>query len=675
MPVESSLGEVTATATQQQIHAKLSALTAMALSTKATTPVSATSPATATSPTTSVPALSAPELLLQQHMLAQSRSLLLQNLAARGIPPTENAFKELTSTLLQSLSTAAKPSTAASYTAAQPRHVAIAPLPSKSSSGAVTSTSRFPSVSAPSSDKDSDDPQPTAEQQEQFRLHLLQHQQQVLRQRYEQQLLLQTRLQQQQQQQQLQHEQSLQSTQESTQPQLTDDSQEKPAVASNMNDEDVFGDRDSDKLKSTSSTLVDASKSDALKQQWTSTSDAAKAAKTPRPKKQSTRPPRALECFNCKVTQTPLWRRTLDRKHSLCNACGLYYKQYNGHRPLHVRHKPSLSQGQARMLASPYSPPHPSATQESKDLDSFAETSSTGSRSSAEPESVSGSMDDILLSPSISSASTSPSPKITAPVHGNSIFDNMSDEWSSARQLQAASLGDGAFHFSQGSALEAPYGISGLSSPPLTSDGDSLSPPSSVCSPLTGPSGSPLVPVSQYSLPPTVVGTVSSAAPAVLTPETSTLGQSPELCSATSNAQKSLIFDDTRFQVLVEHMRPGQMYKFLNILEKRCHVLRHRLGMPNTTSSTLREDELLQMPSMNDPMTSFLYSNGGDVNPWIMNRDMDLDDDLKADKVNALFSSSAKSVLTTAFSAMNDEETEDKFWQTNPIHVAVYASE
>ncbi|PHZ16722.1 glucocorticoid receptor-like (DNA-binding domain), partial [Rhizopus microsporus ATCC 52813] len=44
-------------------------------------------------------------------------------------------------------------------------------------------------------------------------------------------------------------------------------------------------------------------------------------------------------CFNCKVTKTPLWRRTPDRKHSLCNACGLYYKQYNHHRPLHVRNK------------------------------------------------------------------------------------------------------------------------------------------------------------------------------------------------------------------------------------------------------------------------------------------------------------------------------------------------
>ncbi|KAG0257031.1 hypothetical protein BGZ95_005345, partial [Linnemannia exigua] len=29
---------------------------------------------------------------------------------------------------------------------------------------------------------------------------------------------------------------------------------------------------------------------------------------------------RELICFNCKVTQTPLWRRTPDRKHSLCNA-------------------------------------------------------------------------------------------------------------------------------------------------------------------------------------------------------------------------------------------------------------------------------------------------------------------------------------------------------------------
>ncbi|KAI8085678.1 hypothetical protein BDF21DRAFT_336801 [Thamnidium elegans] len=59
------------------------------------------------------------------------------------------------------------------------------------------------------------------------------------------------------------------------------------------------------------------------------------------------RAPKHLQCFNCKVTKTPLWRRTPDRTQTLCNACGLYYKQYNQHRPLHVRHKPS----------SPSSPP------------------------------------------------------------------------------------------------------------------------------------------------------------------------------------------------------------------------------------------------------------------------------------------------------------------------------
>ncbi|KAI8082001.1 uncharacterized protein B0P05DRAFT_538963 [Gilbertella persicaria] len=51
------------------------------------------------------------------------------------------------------------------------------------------------------------------------------------------------------------------------------------------------------------------------------------------------RPPRQLECHNCHVTKTPLWRRTPDRAHSLCNACGLYFKQYGTHRPLHVRQK------------------------------------------------------------------------------------------------------------------------------------------------------------------------------------------------------------------------------------------------------------------------------------------------------------------------------------------------
>ncbi|CAO3655130.1 unnamed protein product [Mucor hiemalis] len=64
------------------------------------------------------------------------------------------------------------------------------------------------------------------------------------------------------------------------------------------------------------------------------------------------RPPRQLECHNCHVTKTPLWRRTPDRAHSLCNACGLYYKQYGTHRPLHVRQKQQTSK-QSSPVASP----------------------------------------------------------------------------------------------------------------------------------------------------------------------------------------------------------------------------------------------------------------------------------------------------------------------------------
>ncbi|KAF9574216.1 hypothetical protein EC968_007140 [Mortierella alpina] len=66
------------------------------------------------------------------------------------------------------------------------------------------------------------------------------------------------------------------------------------------------------------------------------------------------KPSRQLICFNCNVTQTPLWRRTPDRQHSLCNACGLYYKQYGAHRPLNVRHKLPSVLPDVRLGSMPY---------------------------------------------------------------------------------------------------------------------------------------------------------------------------------------------------------------------------------------------------------------------------------------------------------------------------------
>lgn len=48
---------------------------------------------------------------------------------------------------------------------------------------------------------------------------------------------------------------------------------------------------------------------------------------------------RNLTCFNCGTNKTPLWRRTADKANNLCNACGLYYKQYNSHRPVAYKNR------------------------------------------------------------------------------------------------------------------------------------------------------------------------------------------------------------------------------------------------------------------------------------------------------------------------------------------------
>ena len=49
-------------------------------------------------------------------------------------------------------------------------------------------------------------------------------------------------------------------------------------------------------------------------------------------------------CNNCQTTKTPLWRRSPCKSHTLCNACGLYIKQYGEHRPISFVERPLRAQ-------------------------------------------------------------------------------------------------------------------------------------------------------------------------------------------------------------------------------------------------------------------------------------------------------------------------------------------
>ncbi|KAF7725281.1 putative electron transfer flavoprotein subunit [Apophysomyces ossiformis] len=42
------------------------------------------------------------------------------------------------------------------------------------------------------------------------------------------------------------------------------------------------------------------------------------------------------QCFNCQTSITPLWRRD-EHGNAICNACGLYYKLHNIHRPIAMK--------------------------------------------------------------------------------------------------------------------------------------------------------------------------------------------------------------------------------------------------------------------------------------------------------------------------------------------------
>lgn len=55
---------------------------------------------------------------------------------------------------------------------------------------------------------------------------------------------------------------------------------------------------------------------------------------------QDLHPKDGQQCSNCGTTKTPLWRRAPDGT-LICNACGLYYRANNTHRPVNLKRPPN----------------------------------------------------------------------------------------------------------------------------------------------------------------------------------------------------------------------------------------------------------------------------------------------------------------------------------------------
>ncbi|KAJ3284830.1 hypothetical protein HDU79_007829 [Rhizoclosmatium sp. JEL0117] len=66
----------------------------------------------------------------------------------------------------------------------------------------------------------------------------------------------------------------------------------------------------------------------------TLSNDALEKRQRERDRKKRREQERGLTCFHCGTGTTPLWRRTEDRANIVCNACGIYWKQFKRFRPL-----------------------------------------------------------------------------------------------------------------------------------------------------------------------------------------------------------------------------------------------------------------------------------------------------------------------------------------------------
>ncbi|CEP11722.1 hypothetical protein [Parasitella parasitica] len=275
------------------------------------------------------------------------------------------------------------------------------------------------------------------------------------------------------------------------------------------------------------------------------------------------KPPRQLECFNCHVTKTPLWRRTPDRAHSLCNACGLYYKQYNTHRPLHIRQKHQSNQSKQT-----------AATTTTTSVNNTAPSSPT-------PVTAPASDEETLTYPSPRNfQDLSPAPQEETRCH--QCYQTNATSWH-LNSLGQTMCGACAIYAS----MQQPTSNSGSSSPvvgqkrrscdAILIEEDNVQETHKMQRLYQQPQVFPSMVMPNASIQMDCLPT-SPIAPQ----------QPPQQQQQQQNQQDvRQQNDDTRFKLLIGRMSPQQMEGFLNMLERRCAILRSIIYSDNNNNSII----------------------------------------------------------------------------------------
>ncbi|KAI8641963.1 hypothetical protein BD408DRAFT_417426 [Parasitella parasitica] len=260
--------------------------------------------------------------------------------------------------------------------------------------------------------------------------------------------------------------------------------------------------------------------------------------------------PRQLECFNCHVTKTPLWRRTPDRAHSLCNACGLYYKQYNTHRPLHIRQKHQSNQNKQTAATT---------------------TSSVNNTAPSSPVSApapTNEQDTLTYSSPQHIHDFTPTPQEETRCH--QCYQTKAVSWH-LNSLGQTMCGTCTIYAS----MQQPTSNSGSSSPVTGQKRKS-------CDAILIEDNAQETHKMQrlYQQP--------QVFPSMIMPNASiqmeSLSTSPIAPQQQDTHQQN---DDTRFKSLIGRMSPQQMEGFLNMLERRCAILRSIIYSDSNNNSII----------------------------------------------------------------------------------------